>query len=105
MKHAFRCRNCGTLETSGNAGERPTPAACRICGFGVSFDPLTGLKNHHEDNWQVLAELSATELEKLGLTADDIEAHVPAAPGDPDHEPQVVERSAEDGLASEDRPS
>lgn len=38
---AFRCRNCGRLETADHAGESAVPFACRNCGAGVTLNPRT----------------------------------------------------------------
>ncbi len=105
MKVSFQCRNCGHFEDSGNAGELDHPAACRTCGFGVSFNPLTGQKDYHPENWVALSDLSADELEGLGLKKSNVERHQPAAPASPGHEPQHITRSVEETLTSEDRPT
>lgn len=107
MKVAFRCKNCGHLEESAQAGEREYPAACRVCGHGVSFDPLTGVKTYEDAaNWLVLADASDAELDKVfkhhGIDKGDIVKHKPAAPADPDHVPQVFERSVTDTQTMED---
>lgn len=43
MKHAFRCKNCGFLHTSDEAGEADHPHSCRVCGKGVTHSAV-----HHE---------------------------------------------------------
>ena len=90
MANAFRCKNCGNLQTSANAGERNFPAACVVCGYGVSFDPITGIKTHHDDNWDVLADMSDDDLKKYTIDKADIETHTPAPESDPDHVPQNI---------------
>ncbi len=35
--YAFRCKNCGYLESAAHAGESPIPHACRVCKMGVVF--------------------------------------------------------------------
>jgi len=100
-KLAFKCMNCGHLETSGNAGERDYPAACTTCGAGVSFDPATGIKEYADDkNWIVLADLPAAETEGI-----KVEKHKPAPAAEVTREPQNIERSTEDGLGAEDKVS
>ena len=99
---AFRCRTCGLIETSANAGERTHPAACPVCGAGVSFDPRTGIKEYDTANWQPLADASDDELAAWGLTRDQVIAHVPATPAEPDHQPQAIDRSATETLGAED---
>lgn len=64
-KFAFRCRNCGALEPPEAAGERELPGACHICGHGVRFDPLTGVKSYDATNWDVLTELPPAERDRL----------------------------------------
>lgn len=102
---AFRCKNCRTLETSGQAGEREVPAACPICGHGVAFDPTTGIKSYDPDNWIVLADLPAEELEAVltfhGLKKSQIEKHTPL-PSTADREPQSITRDVADVVGAED---
>jgi len=104
-KFAFKCKNCGHLETSGNAGERDFPAACRTCGSGVSFDPLTGIKQYHDDNWIVLADLDGDGVLDIvsfhGIDKKQIEKHT-AAPSTSNREPQNIERFAEETLGAKD---
>lgn len=120
MSHAFRCKNCNSLEESGAAGERDVPAKCRTCGAGVSFTP-DGIKTYDPDNWAVLADLPAGELadvlEYHAIGADEIEAHVPfktefvdgehvASPltGDePAHEPVIIDVETVDEARVEDK--
>lgn len=106
-RYAFKCRECGTLEEPGNAGERAVPAACRICGAGVSFDPRTGAKAYDEGNWLVLADLPADELAPIrefhGIARKDVTRHTPE-PSTATREPAAIDRSTSDGLGSEDRP-
>lgn len=117
-KYSFRCNNCGRLETSENAGERDFPAACRSCGAGVSFHPTTGIKQYHEDNWTVLADLSPEELEAIRVVKKEksgesyaywdekdvkIVKHKAAPNTVPEgREPQMIERTAEEHLGAED---
>lgn len=106
QKYAFRCRNCGHLEEAGQAGERSVPAACRVCGHGVAFDPVTGIKTYDEDNWLVLADASDAELNKVykhhGISKSDIAKHKPAPSADPDRVPVSIERSATDEVTHTD---
>ena len=96
-KYAFKCKSCGTLETSGNAGERDFPAACTACGAGVSFDPATGQKQYADaENWIALSDLPAAETEGI-----KIQKHT-AAPSTSNREPEVMDRSTEDGIGAED---
>lgn len=74
MPHAFRCKNCGHLHTSEQAGEEKHPAACSACGHGVSFT-RAGVKELHPDNWEHLCEASEERLAELGLTAEDVCKH------------------------------
>jgi hypothetical protein len=98
---AFRCKNCGRLETSDHAAELDLPAACRACGAGVVFrhaelaakltepgadvpalaaeiakcDPAT--KRLVPENWEVLADAPPERLAELGLTPEHVAAHEP----------------------------
>lgn len=103
-KHAFKCNTCGHLEDSANAGERETPAACRTCGAGVSFDPVSGIKQYHPENWTVLADLSDDELAALPqrLERKDVAKHKPAPASDPGHEPQDITRTVTEDMSRED---
>lgn len=76
MKYAFRCKFCGHLETSAQAAESPHPVACAVCGHGVSFHPVTGIRKIDKDNWDILAGMKTPELQKIGLTPADVEVHV-----------------------------
>lgn len=118
---SFRCKNCGFLEDSGNAGERSFPAACRNCGKGVRYDVDTGVKEYlNEENWVNLAELNPEELEALrtekkanGETYyfwDDKDVKIvehKAAPSTvPEgREPQNIDREVSDSIAAEDKTS
>jgi hypothetical protein len=101
-KVAFRCKNCGFLESPGNAGESDVPHACRACGHGVRFDPITGVKSLDVENWEVLAEASASRLDELGIEKSDVVKHKPTPAEDPDRQPKVYERSVVDTLTLED---
>src|SRR4051812_9249906 len=103
MAYAFRCKNCNTLEEAGHAGERQVPAKCRTCGAGVRFTP-DGIKTYQEDNWAVLADLPADELDEVleyhGITADEVVAHSPTEAVDPDHVPVSIGASTNGSVAS-----
>lgn len=105
MPYAFRCKNCNSLEEAEHAGERSVPAKCRTCGKGVLFTP-DGIKSYDEANWIVLADLDgdglADVLDYHKIEADEIVAHVPSEPVDPDHVPVHVEVSAEDVIGADD---
>lgn len=81
--YAFRCRNCNHLEGSAAAGENAVPAACRVCGAGVSWVIENGRPKQilEPDNWIVLAALDQTERTEVhayyGTTDDQIVEHVP----------------------------
>ena len=77
--YAFRCNNCGRLESGDHAGEAEIPASCRACGAGVSFD-RTGIKTLDPDNWEILAAADDKRLKELGLTRALVQAHQGAAP-------------------------
>jgi hypothetical protein len=97
--------DCGHLHTSGHAGEHHHPHSCVVCRGGVEFevhrlarllrDPsltpaqvadiatriLTADPAHktlYESHWEVLAKATPGRLKELGLTADQVETHVPA---------------------------
>ena len=53
------------------------PHSCAVCGHGVSFHPITGIRTINRDNWDILAELRPAELGKFGLTKADVVVHVP----------------------------
>jgi transcription elongation factor Elf1 len=110
MAFAFRCKTCGRLASSADAGERETPASCAICGAGVSFDPKTGIKAYDPDNWEKLADLHADEKKTLAKDHDVpveelIEEHTPAEPpeGTPDREPTSISRETNESLGQEDK--
>jgi hypothetical protein len=106
QRFAFRCRTCRHLVEAGAAGERTLPAACPACGAGVSFDPATGAKRYHDDNWIVLGDLSGDELEEVlafhGIKPSQIERHKPFAAPEATRAPQSIDRTAEEGLGRED---
>lgn len=79
-QYAFQCRNCDTLEGPEFAGDdRAVPAACRVCGKGITRDPNTGAWSSDPENWIVLADLDSSEqsdlAEKRGLLKKQIVAH------------------------------
>jgi hypothetical protein len=109
-RFAFRCKNCGRLETSDHAAEGEFPHACRVCGAGVVFrhaelaamltepgadvpalaaqiarcDPAT--KRLVPENWEVLADAPPERLAELGLTPEQVTAHEPWPRGQvPEH--------------------
>lgn len=120
-KFAFRCKNCGVLETSEQAGERNFPAACRNCGAGVEYDPQSGVKNYlDEKNWIVLADLTPEELEEQRVVkkasgdtysywdSKDVKIvkHKAAPSTIPEgREPQEISREAGETLGAEDKTS
>jgi len=81
MLYAFRCRSCGRLHTSADAGEATTPAACRVCG------------GH---DWEVLADVGPERLKDLGLSENDVEAHRPPPATPLTREPRKVNTRADD---------
>ena len=120
-KVAFRCKSCGRLHTSDDAGEANHPGACSVCGAGVIFgqghdefakaivDPKLSHEQrtemarkfsgkatkwtHVPENWEILADANDARLAELGLKKEDVEKHVPLAPGQitrPPHEIIVV---------------
>lgn len=109
MAFAFRCKTCGRLVPSAEAGERETPTACPSCGSGVSYDTKTGLRTFDADNWEKLADLPEKEQKALaddhGVDVDElIEVHTPAEPVPVDREPMDHVRTATENLTSEDQP-
>jgi DNA-directed RNA polymerase subunit RPC12/RpoP len=110
MAFAFRCKNCGRLVSSADAGERDTPIACPSCGYGVRFDPRSGVKTYEPENWEVLKDLPAKDRKAL---ADDhgvdeaelIEEHVPAPAMEHDREPMDITREVSESMTSEDNAS
>jgi hypothetical protein len=87
MKYAFRCRNCGRLDTSEHAAEAMHPRACCVCGQGK--------------DWDYLWKLSAGELSEFSLTKEDVKEHVPWHPGPSSN--KNIQVSAEDGIKSKNR--
>lgn len=73
--YAFRCKNCGHLEHAGHAGERDVPLTCRVCRRGVKYNPDTGERTTHPDNWEVLAKATNARLAELGLKRAQVVAH------------------------------
>ena len=128
QKYAFRCKHCGHLLHAGAAGELTHPKACPVCGRGVYWrhheiaDALAGAKDeaerkqyvselrdlkvgahrHLPDNWEVLADATPGRLEEIGLTATQVERHVPAPKASPAREPRHHEVAAEDGVSTTD---
>jgi len=102
MKKAFRCKNCGHLETAANAGDSDFPHACRVCGSGVSFNPKTGIKNFHSENWEKLVDLTEEKLTELGLTTDHIEDHKPVAKVNT-NTPKHVEVQVTENMVAQDK--
>jgi hypothetical protein len=72
----------------------------------VRFDPVTGIKEYDEANWEILSDLSEGDLKKVldhhRLEASVVAKHKPAATSH-DRDPQNLERSGEDGVGSEDK--
>jgi hypothetical protein len=105
MAYAFRCLNCNSLEESAHAGERAVPAKCRTCGAGVSYSS-DGIKTYHPENWVVLADLPEDELQPIleyhALDVAEVEAHVPADPATPDHEPVEISVETEDATPAQE---
>jgi hypothetical protein len=103
MAYAFRCKACNSLAEASHAGVNAVPAKCSTCGAGISFTP-DGIKHFDEDNWVVLADLPAADLEQVleyhGISADEIEAHVPTG-ADPSHEPVSLHAAVADGVSAE----
>ena len=79
-KPAFRCKNCGHLESAEHAGENETPAACSVCGAGITFS-VRGIKNLMPENWEVLHLAETERLKQLGLHHETVTRHVPLPKG------------------------
>lgn len=77
MPYAFRCQNCGHLEGSVHAGENPIPAACHVCGKGVTyhFDGVIAHWVSDPSNWELLTEATPKRLKELGLEPGDVAPH------------------------------
>lgn len=107
IEYAFKCRACGSLEGPDAAGELEQPAACHVCGAGLTFDEETGARVLEPDNWIVLAELdedAAAEIAAIhGFDPDQhrVVAHTPAL-ASADRAPVSINRSAEESLGGED---
>ena len=97
---AFRCKECGHLETSGQAGECAHPASCVVCCAGTSFHPKTGIKTLNPDNWEVLANCTPARLAELGLAPDKVAKHTPAKATNPGRTSQHVQVTANEGMSS-----
>ena len=108
IAYAFQCKNCNSLEGPDAAGELEVPAACRVCGSGVTFDEDSGARILDPDNWIVLANLSEKELAKVsadyGFDSDAyrVVSHTPAL-SSADREPISIDRSAEESIGGEDQ--
>jgi hypothetical protein len=103
MKYAFRCKNCGRLETSDQAAECSHPHACRVCGDGIRYDSRTGKKTPMlGDNWEVLADASPGRLAEIGLSPDQVEKHKHWPKKSPGREPQQLSLTANESTASAD---
>ena len=108
IEYAFKCAYCGSLEEAQVAGENATPTACHICGRGVSYDPVTGIRQLHPENWIVLADLEGEDLAALHeFHKFDPELHsivrwdpLPAA--DPDRTPVTIAVEASETVGGED---
>jgi hypothetical protein len=73
-----------------------------VCCAGVTFDAKGGKTLNH-DNWEVLADASPTRLTELGLSAGEVEKHVPAVSFARRGQPQNLERSATENMAAKDK--
>lgn len=102
MPFAFRCKNCGRLETPANSGESAHPHACTVCGSGVSFDPKSGVKTLDSGNWECLHDASDERLTELGLTRTDVCQHTEKTTG-PAVAGNIVNRAAVDGAGAQDK--
>ena len=108
ITYAFQCRNCNSFENAEAAGELEVPTACRVCGFGVTFDEETGARILQAENWIVLADLTEKQQAKIasdyGFDPDThrIVSHTPAL-SSADREPTRIDRSAEESIGGEDQ--
>lgn len=102
VRHAFRCKTCGHLEYAAQAGESEVPHACRVCGGGVTWTPQ-GIKTRQPENFEVLADASPERLAELGLTALQVERHVPLTASARGEQPRNVSVAASDGTGAQDR--
>ncbi len=98
---AFRCKQCGHLHTSDDAGEATHPHACRVCGGGVSFHPRTGIKTLDPTNWEKAVDMSDERLLELGLEKHQVHAHKPAPAGKTGN--ANIQREASEGTAVADK--
>lgn len=103
-KKAFRCKSCGFLETSAQAGENACPHACPNCGCGVKFDQQTGEKSAVPDNWEVLAQCGPERLAEFGLEASHVAKHRPARKVAPARKPKEISVTTEEGPAAVNKP-
>lgn len=74
MPFAFRCKNCGRLESPDNAGECEHPHSCTVCGAGVTLNPKTkALAGELADPNTTIERRTAiaAELLKLSTTGDN----------------------------------
>lgn len=124
-KPAFRCKNCGHLESADHAGEYSHPHLCSCCDAGVLMGfsmkdlfkahpflaELTQaelsartiqngkvIRLHHLENWEVLADTHPDELAKMGHTPDTVCRHVPFKTKGMEREPINHVRTANDTL-------
>ncbi len=106
MRYAFRCKNCGCLETAAQAGESSHPHACRVCGKGVTHtvDPRSGAitKTFQPENWEALCECTPEQLEQIGISADQVDKHEPWAAASAIRAGKTIERTAGDTLQTRD---
>ena len=108
IEYAFKCRNCGALEEPQIAGENEVPTACHICGRGVSYDPVTGIRQMHPENWIILADLEGEDLaalhefHKFDPALHTIVRWTPLPAADPDRVPVSLALNATEGVGAED---
>lgn len=108
IEYAFKCRNCGTLEPPGAAGELDRPAKCHVCGKGAHFDPETGVRALDPENWIVLSELDDAamadlqEFHQFDPDLHKIVAHAPFAAVPLGREPTAIDVTAAEGFGAAD---
>lgn len=103
---AFRCKNCGHIESADAAGENDLPHACSCCGAGVVHAPhmkklseelarpdctverrlqiakeLVKVNNDPKvldpSNWECLCDMPPERLKELGLKKEQVVKHAP----------------------------